>query len=187
MVRETSEVKVFGKKEANFKTNLQVQIAGKPFTILRGWSAIDAAVQGCRFGMVNTHLDSDSPEVQIAQGHELLLGTGEMKMPLLFTGDFNSNANGSGTTTYRNLIAAGFEDTWIAADKRDGLTCCQDANLLNSESQLTERIDVILFKNRKNWTVVEAEVIGEAQLDRTKTRLWPSDHAGLYVKFQLSN
>lgn len=35
LLRETSEVKFIRKVEANFKTNLRVQIAGKPFTILR--------------------------------------------------------------------------------------------------------------------------------------------------------
>lgn len=187
LVRETSEVKVIRKVESNFKTNWHVQIAGQPFTILRGWSAIDAYVQGCRFRMVNTHLDSHSPEVQIAQANELLLGPAETKIPLIFTGDFNSNANESGSATYRNLIAAGFEDTWIAINKGNGFTCCQDANLLNAESKLNERIDLILFKNKKNWTVVEAEVVGEAQRDRTKTRLWPSDHAGVYAKLELKN
>ena len=130
LIRETSEVKVIGKVEANFKTNWHVQIAGQLFNILRGWSAIDASVQGCRFRMVNTHLDSHSPEVQIAQANELLSGPAETNIPLIFTGDFNSNANGSGTPTYRNLIAAGFEDTWIAVNKGNGFTCCQDANLL---------------------------------------------------------
>ena len=35
LVRETSEVKVIGKVEANFKANFHVKIAGQPFTILR--------------------------------------------------------------------------------------------------------------------------------------------------------
>ena len=104
MVRETSEVTVIGKIEANFKTNWHVQIAGQSLNILRGWSAIDASVQGCRFRMVNTHLDSHSPEVQIAQANELLSGPAKTNIPIIFTGDFNSNANGSGTPTYRNLI-----------------------------------------------------------------------------------
>ncbi|WP_243454496.1 endonuclease/exonuclease/phosphatase family protein [Desulfosporosinus fructosivorans] len=186
LVRETSQVKVIRKVETNFKTNLQVKIAGQPFTILRGWSAIDALVQGCRFRLVNTHLDSASPEVQISQANELLSGPAATKIPLIFTGDFNSNANGSGTPTYRNLIAAGFEDTWIAADKSYGFTCCQDADLLNVKSQLNERVDLILFKNNMDWTAVEAEVVGETPRDRT-TKLWPSDHAGVYVKLKLKD
>lgn len=187
LVRETSEVKVIRRVEANFKTNWQIQIAGQPFSILRGWSAIDAFVQGCRFRIVNTHLDSHSPEVQIAQAKELLSGPAGTKIPLILTGDFNSNANGSGTPTYRNLIKAGFEDISIAVDKGKGATCCQDANLINVESRLSERIDLILYKNKNNWTAVEAEVVGVAQRDRTKARLWPSDHAGVYGKLQLKN
>jgi Uncharacterized protein conserved in bacteria len=137
--------------------------------------------------MVNTHLDSNSLEVQIAQAKELLSGPGETKIPLIFTGDFNSNANGDRTSAYRNLIAAGFEDTWIATVKDNGFTCYQEANLLNTESRLNKRIDFILFKNKKNWTAVEAEVIGVAQSDHIKTKLWPSDHAGVNAKLQLNN
>jgi hypothetical protein len=59
--------------------------------------------------------------------------------------------------------------------------------LLNAESRLNERIDLILFRNKKNWTAVKAEVVGTDQRDRTKTRLWPSDHAGVNVKLQFKD
>lgn len=184
LIREMSDIDVIRKQEANFKINLQVKIAGQPFTVLHGWSALDICFHGHVFRIVNTHLEPNSAEVQVAQANELLTGPGETKLPLIFIGDFNSNANGSGTQTYANLIAAGFEDTWIAAGVGIGFTCCQDADLLNAESHLNERIDLILFKNDNSWKVVEAEVVGESQHDRTKTRLWPSDHAGVTVKFK---
>lgn len=187
LVRETGEVKIISKVEANFKTNLCVQIARQAFNILRGWSAIEASAQGCRFRMVNTHLDPDSPEVQIAQANELLAGPLNTKLPLIFTGDFNSEVNGSGAATYQNLIAAGFVDSRIEIDKGNGFTCCQDPNLLNAESRLNKRIDLILYKNKKNWTVVEDEVVGATQRDRTRTRLWPSDHAGVNIKLELKH
>lgn len=185
LIRETSDIDVMGKQEANFKTNLQIQIAGQTFTVLRGWSYIDVCFQGHVFRIVNTHLDPNSPVVQVAQANELLDGPGETNLPLIFIGDFNSDANGSGTQTYANLIAAGFEDTWLDAGKGKGLTCCQDADLLNADSRLNERIDLILIKNNKNWDAAKSEVVGEAQIDRTETRLWPSDHAGVITKLKL--
>lgn len=186
LVRKQKKVKVLRKMTANFKTNVQIQIAGQPFTILRGWSAIDVKVHGRRkFRLVNTHLDPDSPAVQIAQANELLTGPGATKLPVVFTGDFNSNPNGSGTQTYGNLIAAGFQDTWVQSGKGNGFTCCQDPDLLSATSLLNERIDLILFKEKKDWKAIKAELVGEAQRDRTPTRLWPSDHAGVVATLQL--
>lgn len=184
LIRDSVEIEITQKQEANFKTNLQVEIAGQPFTILRGWSAIDFCLDGQPFRLVNTHLDPYSPDVQMDQSNELLAGPGKTELPLIFMGDFNSNADGSGTETYKNLIAAGFKDAWIAASKDNGFTCCQDADLLNAESLLNERVDLILFKNIKNLNSVEADLVGEEEIDRTCTGLWPSDHAGVTSKLE---
>jgi hypothetical protein len=187
LIRNSEDIDVTQKHEANFKTNLQVEIAGQPFTILRGWSAIDACVDGHSFRIVNAHLDPDSADVQIAQANELLEGPGDTSLPLIFIGDFNSNADGNGTQTYENLIAAGFEDAWITASNDSGFTCCQDSDLLNAESLLIERVDLILFKNKHNWDVVKADLVGESKIDRTWAGLWPSDHAGVIAKLKFED
>ena len=187
LVRKESDVKVIDTQVNNFKTNLRVPIGGIPRTVLLGWSAIDACIHGHMFRLVNTHLEPLSPAVQVAQGNELLSGPGVTTLPLIFIGDFNSNANGSGTPTYSNMITAGFEDTWLIAGAGDGFTCCQDPDLLNAESQLSERIDFILIKNKDGWEVVKAKLVGEEQSDRTYSRLWPSDHAGVVANFILGS
>ncbi|NMM62480.1 endonuclease [Clostridium sp. P21] len=186
LIRDREDLKAIKKKEANFKNNFQINISKQTFTALRGWSAFDVSFQGSVFRIINTHLDSDSPEVQIAQANELLDGPGKTELPLILIGDFNSNANDN-ETTYVNLITAGFKDSWIEAGKNKGFTCCQDSDLLNAESSLNKRIDLILLKNEKNWYVARAEVIGQSQLDRTKSRLWPSDHAGVFAKLKLKD
>lgn len=186
LIRNREGMKVIKKQEANFKNNFQINISKQIFTILRGWSALDICFQENVFRIVNTHLETDSLEVQAAQANELLDGPGKTELPLMFIGDFNSNAN-ENETTYANLIAAGFKDSWIEAGKSKGFTCCHDSDLLNAESSLNERIDFILLKNKKDWHVVKVEVIGESQLDKTETRLWPSDHAGVVVKLKLKN
>ncbi|MEG0372161.1 MAG: endonuclease/exonuclease/phosphatase family protein [Clostridium sp.] len=186
LIRKDHDLHVIGMKESNFKTNLQVNIGGQSATILRGWSGIDISVKGHILRLVNTHLESDSPEVQVAQANELLLGPYKTNLPLIFIGDFNSNANGSGTKTYENLIASGFKDAWVISGKGNGFTCCQDSDLLNAKSSLNQRIDLILFKNNKNWNVIQTELVGESQCSRTKTKLWPSDHAGVIGTFQFS-
>lgn len=168
----------------SFENNLSVLVGGQSVTLLSGWASVNVKIDGKKFRLVNTHLEPLSPAVQIAQANELLLGPGATDLPLLFIGDFNSNADGSGTPTYNNLISAGFADAWIKAGKGDGFTCCQDADLLNLNSHLAARIDLILF--RGDFKVKKVEVVGENQKDRTPTALWPSDHAGIVatLKFE---
>lgn len=187
LIRHTSKIKIDEKYEGNYQTNLQIQLAGQPFTVLRGWSALDACARGNKFRIVSTHLEPLSPEVQVAQGNELLTGPANTELPLVLIGDYNSNANGTGTQTYVNLIAAGFKDAWSTIGKGEGVTSYQDADLLNAFSKLKERIDLILFSNNNHWRPLEIEVIGAEQLARTKLKLWPSDHGGVYAKLKLLN
>ena len=90
------------------------------------------------------------------------------------------------TATYGSIIAAGYEDTWAAKHPSDpGLTCCQDADLLNPTSGLTERIDLVL--TRDDIGVEEAARVGDDPADRLPSGLWPSDHAGVVVSLELED
>lgn len=140
---------------------------------------------GQTFRVINTHLDPDSPFVQIAQGNELLTGPANTTQPVILLGDLNSNADGTGTPTYQNFLDAGFGDVWLEVGSGDGFTSSQDADLLNALSSLSRRIDFILFKNE--WVPNTADVVGEEQSDRTATALWPSDHAGVVATLILTN
>ncbi|MFC3884044.1 endonuclease/exonuclease/phosphatase family protein [Bacillus songklensis] len=191
LIRKGSGLKVIRRKEANFQTNLTVQIGGQQgqiFKILRGWSYVDVETKGRIFRVINTHLEPVSPVptsimVQIAQGNELLAGPANTNLPLIVLGDLNSNTDGTGTPTYQNFINAGFRDVWIEVGKGQGFTCCQDSDLLNTVSSLSRRIDFILFKN--GWKPIRANLLGEEQRDRTPTALWPSDHAGVVASLVL--
>jgi len=183
LIRKGSGLQVIKRQEANFKAKLKVLIGGQPFKILRGWSSIDVSANGRIFRVINTHLEPLSATVQIAQGKELLKGPINTKLPLILLGDLNSNADGTGTPTYRNFINAGFQDVWVKVGAGQGLTCCQDPALLNAVSSLNRRIDFILFKN--GWKPIGANVVGEEQDDRTLTALWPSDHAGVVASLFL--
>lgn len=61
----------------------------------------------------------------------------------------------------------------------------QSPDLLNAVSMLNQRIDYILFKN--GWDPDETELAGDLQKDRTKTGLWPSDHAGVFAVLDLED
>nr|WP_256380553.1 endonuclease/exonuclease/phosphatase family protein [Pelosinus sp. UFO1] len=184
LVRKRYEHKIVDKQEANYKANLTVQIAGQPFVILRGWSSVDVELDENIFRMINTHLEPNAPNIQVEQAEELLAGPANTELPVIITGDLNSNADGSGTPTYGIFINAGFHDVWKEVGIGPGFTCCQAPDLLNAMSGLNSRIDFILFKN--GWEPIEADLVGDKQDSRTSTGLWPSDHAGVSASLVLN-
>lgn len=188
LVRKNSGLKFSNIQTKIFDAFLPVLVGGKIEKLQFGWVSVDVKICGKKFKLVNTHLQPVSPlipptlQIQLAQANELLQGPGATELPVVFIGDFNSNSDGSGPS-YNLMINAGFEDTWNIAGKGEGLTCCQDADVLNLNSQLLVRIDLILF--RGDFKVKKVDVVGEEQEDRTSTALWPSDHAGVAAKLTL--
>ena len=150
------------------------------------WVSVDVTFdKGDKARIVSTHLTPLSPPIQGLQADELLNGPGNTNLPVVFTGDFNSKADGTGPPTYSKLLAAGFIDAWTIEGKGPGFTCCQDADLLNPNSKLNQRIDLILF--RGNFDVKDIEIDGNLQNDRTISGLWPSDHAGVVATLKLNS
>lgn len=174
LIRKGHGLKVINRQESNFITNFD--------GFLRGWSAIDVKLDGHVFRVINTHLEPLDANTRNAQVMELINGPGNSNLPLIIMGDLNSTPN---SATYNIFISAGFQDVWNEAGEGPGFTCCQAPDLLNAVSSLDERIDYILFKNE--WVPIKAELVGEMQNNRTKTGLWPSDHAGVWAKLKLEN
>jgi endonuclease/exonuclease/phosphatase family metal-dependent hydrolase len=185
---ETSDIKLSNVQERNFTNNLIVPILDHQFPVLYGWASVDVEVQGKSFRFITTHLESTSSAVQVAQANELLQDPANTTLPVVLVCDCNSNANGTGTDTYGNLIKAGFIDAWSQTHPGNpGFTCCQDGNLLNSDSNLSERIDLVLFRGSLN--AIESDIVGENTSDRILSPsglLWPSDHAGIVAKLSFS-
>ena len=183
---KTSDLKLSNVQTGHFVTNCVIPAGTGPIQILRGWASVDTKIRGKTFRFVSTHLDGDCspffPAIQVAQVNELLQGPGNTDLPLVFVGDFNSNADGSSTPTYGNLIAAGFADVWNIAGSGSGFTCCQAEDWLNPISSLSSRIDLVLF--RGDFTVADVDVVGADPSDRTPSGLWPSDHAGVVATLQ---
>ena len=165
---------------------LPVTIGGVSTGVYQGWSSVEATVAGEPYRIVVTHLaGQEIPDVQLAQTRELLaLLAGETR-PTLLVGDFNSDAYGAdptrATPTYATVHAAGFGDSWDAPDRQaPGLTCCEQADLLNPQPAFNQRIDFIFTRNLAGGTPpVGREVVGDRPGDRTAAGLWPSDHAGV--------
>jgi endonuclease/exonuclease/phosphatase family metal-dependent hydrolase len=148
---ETSRLRVLSAQRGHFATNCTLPTAALgPVTILRGWTAIDVKIRGQVVRLINTHLDGDCPDpaIQVAQANEILHGPANTGRPVVLFGDLNSKADGTGTPTYSHLLAAGFGDAWHEAEHGPGLTCCQEDDLLNPTSILSDRRDFVLVRGR---------------------------------------
>lgn len=152
---------------------------------------MDLSIRGKAVRFINTHLDGDcsDPTIQLAQAQEILQGpvqeARDQDHPVILLGDLNSKADGTGTSTYAELLkpAAGFVDTWTKGGSGLGFTCCQNDDLLNTESVLSDRRDFVLFRHGP-FKVTDAQVVGANPLDRTPSGLWPSDHAGVVAELR---
>ncbi|WP_295584865.1 endonuclease/exonuclease/phosphatase family protein [uncultured Lamprocystis sp.] len=181
--------------------------------VQRGFVAINARVAGKNYRIVNTHLEVREPQpgnpisqvFQAAQAFELigvLRATTPIGKSLLVLGDFNSSPEDAGVPgplplpepfdqglvpPYQQLAAAGYTDGWtLRWHVRPGFTCCQAEDLLNENSQLYERIDLIL-----SWPaparVEDIRVVGTKHWDKTRPpapRLWPSDHGAVAAELR---
>jgi hypothetical protein len=190
---------------ANFTTNASATTPAGPIVIERGWVSAIASVKGREYQVVNTHLEVDSNAsfraVQFGQAVELAAtldsfhGNG---LPQVVLGDFNSDdATGLPDCApfvtpcysgYQVMAGTGFLDTWLKRGGKadDGFTCCQDEDLLNTESNHSVRIDQIWARGSINHfggpevRGVRADVVGDEPQDRSfPDGLWPSDHAGV--------
>ena len=184
----SSKLQLSNKQTGNYATyaSLPIGQTGQSIKLLRGWGSVDVTLRGQTFRFINTHLEQEGQlnAIQVAQGNEILNGPAKTSLPVILAGDFNSRADGTGTPTYDNLIGAGFKDAWSATHPRElGNTWGHDADLLNTTVNLTQRLDLVLFRNTSSVTPnlcgLDADVVGDELGDRTPSGLWPSDHAGV--------
>jgi endonuclease/exonuclease/phosphatase family metal-dependent hydrolase len=181
-----ADLKLSNSQSGTYATNLSVNTLAGPVTLTRGWTAIDVNIRGKSFRVVNTHLEtSAAPPIQLAQAQELLAGPAATDMPLLLIGDYNSRADGTGTPTYGVLRAAGFDDAWSELNPGDpGLTCCWETHLLSPTPPFDERIDLVLA--RGGLRPLDIDILGEDPVaDRTPSRLFYSDHAGVVAELSV--
>lgn len=192
LARKTGALKVTNAQGGQYAARISIPtVIGVPVALPWAWASVDAKFHGRSFRFATTHLDSISGAAQQAQANEFLAGPGNTTLPIVWVGDFNSDAEGTAitgvphaTATYGSIIAAGFSDAWSARHPADpGFTCCHATNLLNPTSDLTARIDLIL--TRGPFGVSEASIVGDKVADRLPSGLWPSDHAGVVVTLEL--
>jgi hypothetical protein len=194
LVRKSAELTLTNIQGGRYDPHLSVPTSvGTNVELFWAWASVDVRFGETSFRFATTHLDPQDGTMQWAQAEEFLRGPGQTDLPLVWVGDFNSDPDGrsvSGapppaTDTYRLLLQRGFSDAWTAQlpDRGGGFTCCQDADLKNEDSGLSQRLDLVLLRGALG--VVDASVVGAEQADRNPSGLWPSDHAGLVVTLEL--
>ncbi len=167
--------------------------------VKRGFVAVDATVRGQDYRFVNTHLEPFVPLLNAAQTTELIavidVLNGLDPRRTILVGDINSDPRSATdpvnfpNPSYVQLTSAGYVDTWLLRAGRTllGFTCCQDSDLLNAQSALDERIDVIFVRSEAPRRV-NALVLGDdVDEDKTPSGLWTSDHAGVVSKMGFSD
>ena len=181
---DTSGLSWSNPQDARFTAQQTFQLPGVPTpdSFGRGWASVDGLYQGKKFTFVNTHLEvEDFDDVQEAQAREFLAGPARGPA-VIATGDFNSAADGSTTTSYAELTKSWFTDAWSVNPGEPGLTCCQNSTLTNPSSALHSRIDLVLTHGAVR--PLTATLVGDSPFASTPP-FWASDHAGVVATVRL--
>ena len=174
--------------------------------VRRGFLGIDVNVGDRLYRVVNTHVEDRQPDpsnpssaiIQSLQAIELaatLKATTPGNRTLIALGDYNSSpadtALGGIVPPYQIMSAAGFADSWnmntLAFLDFDGFTCCEDANLSNRRSVVSERIDLVFVRSQTRF-LPSAVVTGRLPLlPFNRPPFWASDHGGVFTAFIFLN
>ncbi|MYK22807.1 endonuclease [Candidatus Poribacteria bacterium] len=179
VILSRSDVPISRPTSANFTNILSIETLG--LEIQRGYTAVDATIDGVTYRFVNTHLEAFAEENRVAQTQELVDILSNETLPIVLLGDFNTRATNG--TAYQILLSAGYVDVWQMDSEGTGKTCCQDDDILNEVSDLTGRIDQIFVRNLELPNSVVTHTVGDKPADRLASGLWPSDHAGVVAHF----
>jgi len=174
--------------QAGLYTNL-LKIDSLGLFIDRGWISADVTLGGKTVTIVTTHLESSAslygnPAVdllQAAQAKELAERFFLNRYPVIFAGDFNSNATHTPpeqTASVKIVTGYGYKDTWSAINHGNpGFTwpLYLEDPLRDHTNGPKERIDFIFARG-----------INAASADRTGLKEpQSSDHAGVIADFGL--
>ncbi|MCP3103921.1 endonuclease/exonuclease/phosphatase family protein [Myxococcus sp. K15C18031901] len=179
------DVQIANVVTGNYDYMQEVPAGGTTLGFKRGFTKVDATLDGARFTFVNTHLEDLVPGNE-NQASELLGLVGAFERPVIVVGDMNTGP-GTRQDAYDSLTGAstGLVDAWTRVGSGDGFTCCLSETVNDATPDFTQRIDLVLYTG-DGIEPVSAQVVGNQTADRSASGLWPSDHAGLVVTFRLN-
>jgi endonuclease/exonuclease/phosphatase family metal-dependent hydrolase len=201
LVRSGSGLRIEGTGGGQYRQRFEVQLGGRTFPFVRGYTWVDVAVGSARLRFVNTHLESQSSQLARAQAEELMNGpAGDTTVPTVIACDCNSNPAsiaartglplGSGAAYRLITDGHGFSDLWLQQPDRDdpGNTAWLDELVNDDAPDFERRIDLILARSASPGHIVanRVEVTGDELGDRDPvSKLWPSDHAGVLAELRI--
>lgn len=200
LVRQGSGIRVLDRGGGSYSQRLDLDLAGLPFSFVRGYAWVDVASGPVRFRFVTTHLESQSSTVALAQATELVSGSATHPGPTtVVVCDCNSNPDRSTPSggvsvapdaAYRALTGAGFQDEWLRSGAAGpGYTSGFSESLDDADaSALRRRLDLVLVRPASgDQVLVSGEQVTGAMVDDRDptTGLWPSDHAGVVLRLQI--
>jgi endonuclease/exonuclease/phosphatase family metal-dependent hydrolase len=168
----------------NFRQLLTLSILGRPVTVTRGWTSVDAKVRGGdQFRMINTHLEAFDPRtvhpsLRSLQAGELVApgGPADSDLPVVLVGDLNSDDDTvapDDQQAYRALLNAGL----VERSTNTPLSCCQSSYDLTTGSvdEFDHQVDHIMTNAPTTVTLIDSTVTGREM----RNGYWNSDHAGI--------
>ena len=194
---KSGRVKVQAAGGDQYDTRVSRDLAGASFTLVRGYAWADVQVGTKRLRVIDTHLESLSSDVALAQAHELLTGPAAVPgRPVVVVCDCNSDPlrhdveQGSTvphSAPYDLLVAGGFHDGWLSWSTTDPGFTSGFGELVDDPdtSAIDHRIDLVLTRAADGGAVRvdRAAVVGVDQAERVGG-LWPSDHAGVVLRLR---
>lgn len=180
-----SESGILGTRGDTFEAAHSVSVSGLTVDINRGYCAVDVSVEDTALTVASTHLEPADASSRRRQAGELAEAL-PTDRPVVLAGDFNSGP-GTATDTYEFLTEEFWDAHTTVRPSTDGYTCCQNSDLTNPESQLSQRIDAVLYRGGVEPIAIER--VGRDPEDRVtvgdgSVALWPSDHAGVVATFE---
>ncbi len=192
-----SGVTVTDPRHAKFAAFIPLNILGTENGLFRGWSSVKVTARGQTVRFVNSHLEAENAQINFLQAQELLGLLESETDPVVWVGDFNSGAFGTGDfgASYSLITASGFTDLWpvvhpkdpgLTNGPRDGVGALNDEGVLVpfTSMLLTTRVDLILSRGFTP-AGIHAQRYGFRPDDRTPSGLFPSDHVAVGMVFTL--
>lgn len=114
----------------------------------RGMLRVELEINGRAVDFVTTHLDYQYADGRLFETEQMLKFLADVKNPLIVSGDFNDEPNGS---SYQMMLK-GFDDAWITSRVKGlGLSYPADKPI--------KRIDYIFLRTKDRWRVKKAWVV----------------------------
>ena len=199
LMRVEDGLSVSGVGNRLYAHNLAIPMLGVTFHFDRGYQWADVRAGATQFRFINTHLESESSGLALAQASELLGNAPAPDRTNVFVCDCNSDplndsvkpADHVPHKAPYDLVTGpgGFTDEWLQwAPAEQGWTSglselVDDA----TAAAFDHRIDMVFARTPSGGglAVDRGEVTGTDVADRDpETGLWPSDHGGVVLRLR---